>query len=338
MYTLMALVVTISLLFGSAGTTVYAAQASLPNEPLYPVKTWSEDTRLSLAISLQKKLDLTLGFTNRRIDEISRLQAGGELLPARTATRLEMELDSALQFAAGMDDPQMVHALSQIRLQAEIQAQTLSSLMGNGSGEEEAILRPILERLREQVRLAQAGETNPDALRRQLREKVQDLRFISTRTPTATPQAVTPQTPAATHDPAGNSYGPGPVAGQPSETPGQYGPGEPNPSRTPEPDGGSYGPGPLASPPSTTPGKYGPGPQAGTATCTPAPNGDVPQSGTNSSQTPPSNGPGPNRSTSTNQPASPEPGNGQSTATPQQNGDPGGSKPSEAPGGGNGRP
>jgi hypothetical protein len=336
--TLMAIVISLTLLFGGAGATVYAAQSSLPDETLYPVKTWSEDVRLSLAGSSQGQLDLTLDFTNRRITEIAGLQADGKPVPGGAATRLQNELDVALQIAAGMEDSQMVQALVQIRLRAETQSQTMTTLMGSGSGQDNPELARLQERLQEQVRLAAAGEADLQGFRLQVRDR--DRQNSPSQTPNSTQPGTIPHTPSATPVPTGNSYGPGSDGGQATGTPGHYGPGGPNPSQTPMPTGGSYGPGPGAGQQTSTPGGYGPGPQASTSTCTPAQNGGGPGNGTNPSQTPQSSGPGSGSQnpTVTMQPSGPGSGTGQSTATPQQSGNPGGGQTVEPPGLGGGRP
>jgi hypothetical protein len=74
--TLIALVI----LIGSS-LTVYASQGSLPGESLYLIKSWSEDVRLSFATSPQTKLNLTLDFTDRRMDEINSLVESGKTFP-----------------------------------------------------------------------------------------------------------------------------------------------------------------------------------------------------------------------------------------------------------------
>ena len=325
--TLMAIVITITIMFSGAGATVYAAQGSLPDEPLYPVKTRSEDVRLSLTSSAQGKLDLTLEFTDRRVAEVARLQAAGKPIPEGVTARLQEELNAALQIAAGMDDPQMAQALAQIRQQAEIQSQIMTAVMGAGSGPGDPVLARLQERLQEQVRLAAAGEADPQGFRLQVGDR--DRQNMPSQTPHPTQPGPATHTPGATPVPTGNSYGPGPGAGQSTGTPGHYGPGEPNPnpnpSQTPEPTGGSYGPGPGAGQPSETPGGYGPDPHAGTATCTPAQDGSGP-------------GPGPLNPSVTPQPGDPGSGNGPATLTPQQGGNPGGGQPTKDPGQGGGRP
>ena len=112
---LMTIVISLTVLFGGAGATVYAAQGSQPNQPLYQVKTWSEDVRETLAGSAQGKLDLNLEFAERRVAEAIKLNAAGKTIPEGIMTRLQLELDASLQIAAGMDDQHMVEALAQIR-------------------------------------------------------------------------------------------------------------------------------------------------------------------------------------------------------------------------------
>ena len=322
---LLAIVMSVTVLFGGAGATVYAAQGSLPDQPLYQVKTWSEDARLSLTSSAQGKLDLNLEFADRRVAEIVRLQAAGKTISEGVSARFHQELNAALKIAAGMDDPQMLPALVQIRQQAEVQAQVMAAVMNAGANQGDPVLARVQERLQEQARLAAAGEADPQGFRIQVRDRDRVNRPTQTphptqpgtaiHTPGATPEPTgtsygpgpgaghptgTPghygpgePNPSQTPQPTGGSYGPGPGAGQPTGTPGHYGPGEPNPSRTPEPTGGSYGPGPDAGQPTGTPGGYGPGPQAGTATCTPAQDGGGPGPGPlNPSTTPPAGDPG----------------------------------------------
>lgn len=306
---LIAMIVTLTIVFGGAGATVYAAQGSMPDQPLYPVKTWSEDSRISLAGSAQGKLDMTLEFTDRRVAEVIKLQATGKSIPAGVTNRLQQELNAALQIAAGMDDPKMVQALAQIRQQAEIQSQIVASVVNAGPNQGDPTLARIQERLQEQVRLAAAGEADPQGFRIQVGDRDRLNR------PSQTPQPTQPRpathTPAPTPVPSGGSYGPGP--------------GEPNPSQTPQPTGGSYGPGPDAGQSTKTPGGYGPGPQAGTATCTPAHDGDGP-------------GPGPLNPSATPQAGEPGDGNGPATVTPQHGDNGQGGQPTEEPGQGGGKP
>ena len=317
--TFMAIVITMTLLFGGAGAAVYAAQGSLPDQTLYLVKTWSEDVRLLLEGSSQGQLDLTLEFTDRRVAEISRLRAMDKPVPERVATRLQEELDAALQIAAGMDDPQLVQALAQIRQQAEVQSQTMKALIGEGSGQKDPELVRIQERLQEQVWLAASGESDPQGFRLQVRERLRDRQNMPSKTPDPTQPGSVTQTSTITPGPTGNGYGPG-TGDQSPGTPDHYGPGGPHPSQTPMPNGGSYGLGPGGGQLSATPGGYGPG--------------------SNPSQTPQSDGPGsgPQNPSVTPQQSGPGSRTGQSTDTPQPGGNPGGDQSTQSPGQGSGQP
>ncbi len=321
--TLIAILISFGLFFSSAGATVFASQDSLPNEPLYPIKTWSENARLSLTESAQAKLDLILAFSDRRISEITHLYASGQNVPDKVTNRLMEELEIALQIAAGMDDPQILPALEQIRLRSEIQSHTLASLMGEGSGQQDLLVRSQ-DRIQEQIRLAAFGESDPQGFRLEVQNRIRQNQNLQPPFPTlmdATPQipSVTPSclqnsygpgpngdlmtttpgqygpgepNPCKTPTPTGNYYVPGPGSKLGTGTPGHYGPGEPNPSKTPASTGISYGPGPAAGEITSTPGGYGPGPQASTSTCTPVLDGSGPGLGPNASQTPQTTGSG----------------------------------------------
>ena len=299
--TLMIIILSLCLLFGSTGAAVYAAQYSLPDDMLYPVKAWSEDVRFSMTGSSQGKLDLILEFTDQRMAEIARMLAAEEPISAGIAARFQDELDIVLQLAAGMNDKRIMQALVQIRHQAEIQSQSMMVWMGTGSGRTDPELARLQERLQEQLQLAAIGESDPQGFRLQVRERLLDRQNMPSQTPNSMP------------DPTGSSYGPG--EGSKMGTPGG-----PNPSQTPMPTGGSYGPGPSAGHPSTTPGGYGPGPNAGTTTCIPAQTGSG--FGPPTSQTQQSGGSGSPNPGATMQPGGPGSESGNSTSNPQHGGMP----------------
>lgn len=262
LHTLMTIVLAVTFLFGGSGATVYAAQSSQPDQPLYGLKIWSEDAHLRLQTSAQERLALVLDFANRRLNEMTRLCNENKEIPTATAERLQYHLNTALQLAAGMEDAPLVQAMEQIRTQAENQLRLLAGLVDENPDPNSGTLLMLQERLRLQIHLAETGISDPAGVRQQIRDR--DRLSQPTLDPTNPPAQATP---------TGNSYGPGPGAAGSPETPGQYGQGEPSPSQTPMPTGDSYGPGPAAGEPSATQGSYGPGPQAATATCTPAQDG-----------------------------------------------------------------
>jgi hypothetical protein len=258
--TLMAVILAVAVFFGGAATTVYAAQDSLPNQSLYPVKTWSEDTLLSLTGSPLTRLNYELDFTDRRIAEMTSLAAAGTPIPERVITRLQNELDQALELAAGLEDIQMLQQLEQILLRAETQLQTMNALMAGAPASDQPVLLQAHARIQEQVRLCALGETDPGGFRLQIRQRQQYRGGSGIGTPglenepqlhggTPMPALNGPQTPGGTPMPTGNGYGPGP------------GNGLHNPDGTPVPTG-SNSSNPGGNQPSGTPGQYGPGPQS----------------------------------------------------------------------------
>ena len=169
-----AMVVSILVLIFLVGSsiTVYAAQSSLPGEPLYTIKSWSEDVRLSMTFSTKAKLNLTLDYTNRRVDEISRMAASGKAMNNQFSERLQNELDNALELATQLDDPQMQNALGNIKKQAENQGMTIEELISKLPSQAEPAIIHLQERLNEQVNLSTIGEKNPQAFRSEVRERL----------------------------------------------------------------------------------------------------------------------------------------------------------------------
>jgi hypothetical protein len=151
--TLMTILVVTSLLLGGAGATVYAAQDSLPSEPLYSVKAWQEQARLQLAVSEQSRFELALEYANRRSAEVEKSQELGLPIQETLQTRLQEQLNLALHLAAGMPDPQMQPALEQFQAQVQEQLQTMSRLQAQSGGTGD----PALEQIRHATRLRLAA-------------------------------------------------------------------------------------------------------------------------------------------------------------------------------------
>jgi hypothetical protein len=168
--TLIAVIMVVIFLVGSS-ITVYAAQSSLPGEPLYTIKSISEDVRLSMAFSPKAKLDLTLTYTSRRVSEISNLVSEGEVMPVQTSERYQQELENVLELAAQMDDQQMKVALGKIKNMAENQGMTIEELLASLPEQASPAIIRLRERLQEQVMLSSFGESDPQAFRNEIRER-----------------------------------------------------------------------------------------------------------------------------------------------------------------------
>jgi hypothetical protein len=242
---LVAALIALFVLVGSS-LTVYAAQDSLPGETLYPLKTISEDIQLSLTHSPKARLDMTLDYTNRRVDEITSLLATGRLLPAQASERFQGELESALQLAAQMEDTQMLNALWEIKSHAENQGMTIEELINQLPEQAEPAIVRLQQRLHEQVKLSSIGENDPQSFRLEIRER--QRRHSGTHKPTpadnntiSTPSgdSTTPLTTEAEEDHDNGS-------GQPTQAPGHDG-------KNPEQDKSTPGNGNRGPDPSHTP-------------------------------------------------------------------------------------
>ena len=66
-----------ALVFGGLGMTGVAAQAAIPGDTLYGIKSTIEQTRLSFAQDAGQRAELRLGFAEKRLQEIEALIAEG---------------------------------------------------------------------------------------------------------------------------------------------------------------------------------------------------------------------------------------------------------------------
>jgi hypothetical protein len=208
------------ILVGSSAT-VFGAQGSLPGEPLYGIKSLTEDIRLKIATSPQSKLDLTLDFTNRRVREISSLMEDGKTLPLETSERLKEELENVLMLAAQLDDARLKNALGRIKNLAQDQGMTMAELIDILPDQAEPAITHLQQRLQEQVELSKIGEKDPKTFRFTMRERH-----------------------AENNKPNFNNDNPGsnpPSSAEDQDNPGQGNGGQDNPSDEPGQDGMNSG-------------------------------------------------------------------------------------------------
>jgi hypothetical protein len=214
------------LLFGGAGVTAYAAQDSLPNEPLYPLKILTEDLQMNLASGEQVQFDLALELANRRMEEMSAQLGAGEASGEQTATRLQEHLNLALRLAAGMSDQDMAQALLKTRSQVQEHLRIMEMLQTHAPDHADAALERVRTMLQAQYCLAELGLEDPLAFQLRLQQG------------------------------GDHGNGPGPQ-GEPSDNGQGNGPG---PQQEPSDNGQGNGPGPQGEPSDNGQGN-GPGPQ-----------------------------------------------------------------------------
>lgn len=128
MHTFARIVLALAIAIGGASATAVAAQASTPNDMLYPVKTFTEDVRLALTTSPDAEFNYLLDLVDRRMGEMEALANAGETIPNEVAERLHVHLQQALQQAAQMDDPTMLQAMNQVQTMLQQQLQTMEQI------------------------------------------------------------------------------------------------------------------------------------------------------------------------------------------------------------------
>lgn len=252
---LVTLLVALGLVFGGGGAALAASQSAMPDEALYPVKTWSEQVQLQLAGDDEEKIQLMNAFTIRRMEEIRTMLQAGKQIPEPVMTRLEQQLQYMLRLAAGQSEDKSEQALLQIHNQLQNQTQLMQQLqLGEGDAEGEMTQERVRAMLELQSRQAAAGLEDPEWLREQLR--LQEQSQFQHQNGNMNPSGedvieLSGANPYATGTPTpGSGYGPGESQNPWTDT-------------TPTPDSGN-GPGVSQNPwtdTTPTPGSgYGPGP------------------------------------------------------------------------------
>ncbi|NOQ39613.1 MAG: hypothetical protein GQ562_04780 [Anaerolineales bacterium] len=159
----------------SIGGTVYAAQSSLPDDLLYPVKTLTEDIQIGLESDPEERLDLYATFANRRLEEIeAQIQAGEEISP-KVLARLEKHSEKMLQQAAQVGDKGLENALRKVQQALEKQNQMMEKLQKQTPGQGEKGLLKAQEMLQERLELVDSGLQEPQGFRETMKERKEKL-------------------------------------------------------------------------------------------------------------------------------------------------------------------
>jgi hypothetical protein len=213
------MIVVTGLLFGS-GVTVAAAQSALPNDTLYPIKLWSEDTQLWLTKDPATRVDLLMHQVQTRTEEMAALNSQGVTPPAELTTRAQDRIEQALQIASTLEETQVPATLLQIRDRLQTQDHLLGQSQEKPCGDCEPILEQTRDMLQTHLGEVQNGLNDPQGFI-QHRPSVPTpgpAEVPSTRVPAEIPTIVVtreapemqnPVSPSnGTHTPALNDTGP----------------------------------------------------------------------------------------------------------------------------------
>ncbi len=159
----------LALALGSMGGTVYAAQASGPDDLLYGVKTLTEDIQIGLENDPEDRLNLITDFANRRLEEIETQAEAGEPISEKALARLEKHTHQMLQQAAQMGEGSIENALRQVQQSLEQQSQVMTKLQKQTPGGGEPGLVKAQEEVQSRLRLVENGISEPQGFQEQMR-------------------------------------------------------------------------------------------------------------------------------------------------------------------------
>lgn len=225
MNVLLSILVVAGLLLGGGATAVGAAQDDLPGEPLYAVKTWTEDFSLQFQADEEDKVDQLMELVRVRVQEMVQLSENGEPIPDEVPLRLEQHIQQALRLCVNMDDPTMEGALLQVRNNLQEQAQVMEQLQLR-TQDPQAVEMMLQTRtmLQQRLQLVDQGLQNGEMFREQVQNGFQygqEEDFV----------------PPANDGNGQQNGGPDEAPEGPNTDPGgpNGGPGGPNPSPNPNP-------------------------------------------------------------------------------------------------------
>ncbi|HAX71203.1 MAG TPA: hypothetical protein DCY14_16435 [Anaerolineae bacterium] len=177
------------LLFGG-GATVRAAQDDLPNEPLYAVKMWSEETRLQFQNNPQDKVDYLMTMAQTRIVEMAQLVADGEPIPEETPILLQQHIQQALQLCTNTEDATCDQTMLQIRDRLREQDHLMQQLLIDAPEDAQPTLLRTREMLRTHLQQVEdgllLGDMNQNMIQNQNMNGQSDEFTLPTQTETGT--------------------------------------------------------------------------------------------------------------------------------------------------------
>jgi hypothetical protein len=257
--TITSILVALALLFGGAGATAFAAEGSQPDEPLYEVKTLTEQIQLKLAGSPEQEVALQSRFIDRRFQELVGLIGEDKPVGETFMYRINQQMEKMLQLAAGLNDVEMKQVLQQYQAKLQEQYAYMHNI-GEPAADaaQEALRTELKAQIQLHLMLCDEGLLDPLLLRTRLMLAENGNAMPPEMVPGAGPVEVPPtyqhqfgqpedKVPAENHQgPSENSNpengtGPegGPNAGpQPNTGPNQNGNGTPSTGGT---NGGSNG-------------------------------------------------------------------------------------------------
>ena len=176
-------IVVITGLLAGGGMTVKASQNDLPGEPLYAVKTFSENVSLEFQDTPEAKVERMMELAQTRVQEMSQIVEAGQTPPDQVRLRLEQHLQQAFQVCSNMDDAALDRTLRQVRDQLQQQEQDMKRLQTHAGQAAQPILERTRTMLQERLQLANDGMQNHEMFRNTVRNGFRPGQTLPTSVP-----------------------------------------------------------------------------------------------------------------------------------------------------------
>jgi len=172
MNALVSLILATALILGG-GATAVAAQDDLPNQPLYPVKLWTENATLALTGDPQLQANLLMQMSQTRVEEMAGLVEQGIPVPDQVQDRLQEQIHQTLMLATNMDDATLTQTLLQLRDQLQTQDRIMEQLQTHATTETEPLLTQTRSMLQTRLHLVDQGLADPQGFRYAMTNQMQ---------------------------------------------------------------------------------------------------------------------------------------------------------------------
>ena len=154
----------ILVLLVTGSTTVFAAQNSLPDDTLYPVKTGTERLQLSLTLDTEDRAAFHLKLAQRRIEEVLTQSSLGRDITTSALEAIALQIDFALKELSNLPPEDTKPLLSQISESALNQQVTLNQIMAVAPESTHTILEQTLDATQRGVLISRIASDNPAVL------------------------------------------------------------------------------------------------------------------------------------------------------------------------------
>ena len=149
----------------AGGSTVYAAQSSLPGDSLYAVKTGVENLQLAITTSPTVKADLYLKFTQRRIDEVQQEVKLNRNVSIETLAKVQQQFDDTLKELSNSSNTKASNdTLSKLSVATLNQQVELDQTLASAPQSSQPVIQQIIDETRRGNTIAQVAYSNHDFL------------------------------------------------------------------------------------------------------------------------------------------------------------------------------